>query len=238
MVFSNGEKRHLIATRRPRRFLWTARISQVLTEAAKGDTYIVLLGNADGSVGNPYQIPIENGRPDYWRRDEFPTLQRNPDIKQVIAVNDLPDDDDQWITKVAWVNGKTGQTTLPFTDAASQTVPPRCGETDPAKKTVNVPPAGGDVSNSNSKGGSTSNPKGSSSSNNQIPPANEPTCTDGTDGTDEEGDDGFDPFNPATWGNPLPYPIGIPRRQCVAKKDRRLEKRRRNAAGRRVAFQA
>jgi len=92
-------------------------MSQALAEASTNTSYIMIPSTQKG--GDPYQVgPPEN----VWYNYEFPTLQRNTAIDQVIGV----DNKAPWKQKVAFKRGDKGAKVLDYKDADTLSVPPRC----------------------------------------------------------------------------------------------------------------
>jgi hypothetical protein len=75
--------------------------------------------------GDPYQVgPPTN----VWYNYEFPALQRNTEVEEVVGV----DNQSPWNPKVAFKRGDPNLSrVLPSNDADALVVPPRCKDTTP-----------------------------------------------------------------------------------------------------------
>ena len=213
-----------------RESVFIRRISEAFARVAANTVHVVIPTSVNG--GDPYQVPPVETDPhkdNVWYNYELPELQKNANMAELIAANDVP----PYSPKTVWKKGQATRTLkgknaddLPILpcNATESDVPVKSPKTNTLTQTQTQ-------TQTKSKTQPTSvpvtPPNGSPSGENRNGNSNEGTdipCTSAGDGE-------FDPFDPF---DPIEDPIGVgvkKARQCARKRGEK-EKNARNVAAR------
>jgi hypothetical protein len=200
------------------------RVSQAFARAAANTVHVVIPTSVKG--GDPYQVPpvvTDPHKDNVWYNYELPELQKNANMKELIAANNVP----PYNPKTVW---KTGQATQTLKGKNADDLPVL-----PCNATESDVPASSPKGNTQTKTQTQTQSKSQPTSVPVTPPNGSPSGENengnpntGTVPCTSAGDGEFDPLDPFE----DPIEVGVKKtRQCVRKRGGK-EKDVRGIAGR------